>query len=122
MCIRSVIPRAYRTSLLLAASSLTIAGLGGCRTSTPPPPIAPTRPVASVLALPSSAQIACADRAGIPATGTPGRRNHVLGGAPIDAFGPSVARVDVRSDQRIVNGRVFGNLRWRTRSIEVRGR
>jgi hypothetical protein len=121
MAIRSVIPRTCRTSILLLASVLAAGGLAGCRTSTPTP-IVPTRPVSSVLALPSAAQIATVDRAGLAGVGVPGRRNEVLGGVPIDARGPSIARVEVRSDQRIVNGRVYGNLRWRTRSVEVRGR
>jgi hypothetical protein len=100
---------------------LAMSLLGGCRTAEPVPQ-APTRPASSVLALPSEAQIACVERAGLPGTNLGGRRDVVLGGPRIDSDGPSFARVDALSDQRIVNGRVYGNLRWRTRSLDVRGR
>ncbi len=118
---RSVILRACRAWSVLPVLLPAIVALGGCRSSTPVP-VAPSRPTASVLALPSAAQIASAERAGIPVSLASGRRNEVLGGPAIDERGPSVARVDVRSDQRIVNGRVYGNLRWRTRTVETRGR
>jgi hypothetical protein len=121
MCTRSVILRATRTIRLSLAAVLVTSMVGGCRTTTPAP-VAPSRATSSVLALPSAAQIACAGRAGLSDSGWNGRRNEVLGGAPIEGHGPSYARVDALSDQRIVNGRVYGNLRWRTRSVDVRGR
>jgi hypothetical protein len=123
MSIRSAMSWTSRTSSLLLASLVAAGVLTGCRTSpSAPAPAPPIRAASSVLALPSANQIAAAELAGMPATGVPGRRNHVLGGPPTDAFGPSVARLDAWSDQRVVNGRVYGNLRWRSRSVEVRGR
>ncbi len=122
MSTRSVNFRAFGTSLpLLLAAMFASLSLGGCRTAEPAP-AAPVRSTSAVLALPSEAQIACLDRAGIPASGAMGRRDVVLGGPLIGSQGPSFARIDAVSDQRIVNGRVYGNLRWRTRSVDVQGR
>jgi hypothetical protein len=120
MCTRSVILRVFRASLL-PASLVTVAALCGCRAATPAH-VSPDRPVSPVLGLPSAAQIACSDGAGVVDRGLAGRRDVVLGAAPVSTRGPSLASIDVRSDQWIVNGRVYGNLRWRARSSEVRGR
>jgi hypothetical protein len=121
MSTRSVNLRALGTSSLLLTAMVTLVAIGGCRTAEPAP-AAPVRSTSAVLALPSEAQIACLDRAGIPASGAMGRRDVVLGGPLVAPQGPSFARIDAVSDQRIVNGRVYGNLRWRTRSVDVHGR
>jgi hypothetical protein len=122
MSTRSVNLRAFGASVLLLMSTVVASGsLGGCRTADKAS-AAPSRPASAVLALPSEAQIACLDQAGLPTPGLNGRRDAILGGPLIATQGPSFAKVDALSDQRIVNGRVYGNLRWRTRSVDVHGR
>lgn len=119
---KAILPAMRSPMPILAAIAVSVAGaLGGCAT-TPAAPTPPSRPAASVLALPSTTQLALAGDLGMPASRPAGRRDVVLGGPVIEGRGPSLDRVDVRSDQRVVNGRVYGTVWWRSRSVGVRSR
>ena len=99
--------------------------LGGCASEPRPVDTASTGdavPVRPVLVLPSETMLELASATHRPVGLNPGRRNRNLGGAPMDSPGPGVAIIEVRDDQRIVNGRVQSQTRWRTRTGDRRGR
>ena len=75
----------------------------------------------AVTVLPSTTQAMLGSLTGVPAQASlSGRRDQWLGSRyqPV----PVVQRqsVDVRDDQRVINGRVQSNLSWRTRSLDRR--
>ena len=99
--------------------------LGGCTTEPRPSDTQSVRgpgPVRPVLVLPSSMMLDLASATETPLGLNPGRRNRNLGGVPLNTAGPGVSVTEVRDDQRVVNGRVQSQTRWRTRSGDVRGR
>lgn len=117
-------PRSSR-SILAAAIIVSSGFLGGCASgpeTSSNASNAPLRAPATVMVLPSARQEALAASTGIPSSPSTGWGNAVLGGRMVASRGPSTGRVDVRSDQRLINGRVYENLRWRSRSTVTTGR
>ncbi|MBC02394.1 MAG: hypothetical protein CMJ34_03690 [Phycisphaerae bacterium] len=120
---------AHRNPIITAvARLLPLLGCGvfivGCAASEPQrtdstPPAGPVRPV---LVLPSSTmlELACETRTSVGMD--PGRRDRNLGGRPLNSSGPGISVIEIRDDQRVINGRVQSQTRWRTRSGDVRGR
>jgi hypothetical protein len=113
----------------LRGFSISIVGclasiLSGCKSDAPRGDAsltaAPT-PVRTVLVLPSRLMIDLAEATGSELGIAPGRRNGRLGGEPLPLAGPGVSVIEVRDDQRIVNGRVRSQSRWTTRSGQLRG-
>ena len=78
--------------------------------------------VRPVLVLPSPMMLDLASVTETPVGLNPGRRDRNLGGTPLSTAGPGVSITEVRDDQRVVNGRVQSQTRWRTRSGDIRGR
>ena len=109
--------------MLLLGCGLVL--LGGCATesrSSKTQSIRGLGPVRPVLVLPSTMMLDLAAATDTPVGLNPGRRNQNLGGVPLNTAGPGVSVTEVRDDQRVVNGRVQSQTRWRTRSGDVRGR
>lgn len=75
----------------------------------------------SVLVLPGGAQRALAAETGLPSSFEPGRRDARLGGIPLRNQGPSAVSVQIRDNQRVINGRVRSQTSWRVRTSELRG-
>lgn len=114
--------RFHRPSLAVIG---TLLGLAGC--SATPDMAGEDTPTGgsswvpqTVLVLPGPIQLELAEITGIPAIWPSGRRDARLGGAPIQDQGPSVVSVQIRDDQRVINGRVQSQTRWRTRTQDVR--
>ena len=112
--------------LLLLLLGVGVLCLGGCASSEgqrqDPQALQGAGPVRPVLVLPSRMMLDLASASASPVGLDPGRRDRNLGGEPLMTAGPGVSSTEVRDDQRIVNGRVYSQTRWRTRSGDVRGR
>ncbi|MEC8320067.1 MAG: hypothetical protein VX726_09750 [Planctomycetota bacterium] len=115
-------PRGRRQGRLVALVLPALLALPACETATKDaqPVSVRAAEVRPVLVLPSPMVLDLASQSGLPVSPPSGRSDHRLGGAPIGTGGPSVAIVEVRDDQRIVNGRVYNQTRWRTRTGNVR--
>ncbi len=75
----------------------------------------------SVTVLPSETQLALGDLTGVEALAShAGRRDGILGGRYQPPAEVRRRTVDVRDDQRVINGRVQSNLLWRIRSFDQR--
>ena len=116
-------PGGRRQGRLVALILPALLGLPACETASKDaqPALVVAAEVRPALVLPSPMVLDLASESGLPVSPPPGRSDHRLGGAPIGTGGPSVAIVEVRDDQRIVNGRVYNQTRWRTRTGNVRG-
>ncbi|MEE2972101.1 MAG: hypothetical protein VX672_03160 [Planctomycetota bacterium] len=121
MAMRSVHLR--RGSGVCLALALLLVG-GGCTTddssarrpdvSVPPEP-------RTVLVLPGGGQMVLEAETGFPSSLEPGRRDARLGGVPLRSQGPSTISVQIRDNQRVVNGRVRSHTSWRIWTSELRG-
>ena len=58
---------------------------------------------------------------GLPSLLEPGRRDARLGGVPLRGQGPSAVAIQIRDNQRVINGRVRSQTIWRVRTSELRG-
>lgn len=102
-----------------------LVGLAGCsadgiRAGDPPLPTRISSSPRPVLVLPGPLQIELAESTGIPVIEPTGRRDARLGGSPEPLTGPSVVSVEIRDDQRVINGRVQSQTQWRTRTRDTR--
>ena len=96
----------------------------GCQPSKPDPAAlaltrARTAMAVPVTVLPASNQIALGAITGIPAQASlAGRRDSILGSDYQPRLEIRRQSVDVRDDQRVINGRVQSNLLWRIRTFD----
>ena len=96
----------------------------GCQPSKPDPEAlaltqARTAVAAPVTVLPASHQVALGAITGIPAQASlAGRRDSILGSDYQPRLEIRRQSVDVRDDQRVINGRVQSNLLWRIRTFD----
>ena len=75
----------------------------------------------SVAVLPSETQLALGELTGVDALAThAGRRDGLLGGHYQPPAEVRRRTVEVRDDQRVINGRVQSNLLWRIQSFDRR--
>ena len=82
---------------------------------------AETDRASSVTVLPSETQLALGAITGVEALAThAGRRDEILGGRYQPPAEVRRRTVDVRDDQRVINGRVQSNLLWRVQSFDRR--
>ena len=121
MAIRSVHPRCG-FGVLLALGLLLSSG--GCKSDDSsariPDVLIPVEP-RTVLVLPGGAQMALEAETGLPSLLEPGRRDARLGGVPLRSQGPSAVAIQIRDNQRVINGRVRSQTIWRVRTSELRG-
>ena len=106
--------------LALAPVTLLIAACSSSISSASRPEIAIPMEPRAVLVIPGESQRALAQETGIPVSIGPGRRDARLGGIPIRGEGPSAVSVQIRDNQRVINGRVRSQTSWRVRTSELR--
>ena len=121
MDLRTAYFRHPRSWVLMA----TLLGLAGCsadgiRANDPPLQAGISDLPRSVLVLPGPIQLELAELTGIPVIEPTGRRDVRLGGSPESLKGQSVVSVQIRDDQRVINGRVRSQTQWRTRTRDTR--
>ena len=96
----------------------------GCRSEPTPRDLAEARARAvdstAITVLPSETQLALGALTGVDALAThAGRRDELLGTLYQPPAEIRLRSVDVRDDQRVINGRVQSNLLWRTRTYDL---